>query len=120
MYVRLAGPVCNLFVVVIYVPHKGRKEVPFAKDTLKQVQELLVTVCKMDCIILMGDMNCELQRNVQGYTGKWCMTTRKDNEHGDQMITLMRNYDLFAVNTMFKPTRKVWGEKKKINTATRT
>ena len=114
MYVRLAGPVCNLFVVVVYVPHKGRKEAPFAKDTLKQVQELLATVCKMDCIILMGDMNCELQRNVQGCTGKWCMTTRKDNGHGEQMLTLMRNYDLFAVDTLFKPKKKAWGEDKKM------
>ena len=72
VWVRLAGPVCNLFVVVVYVSHKGRKKAPFAQDMIKQIQiqELVSTVNKSDCIIMMGDLNCELQRNVQGCTGK--------------------------------------------------
>ena len=36
-YVRLEGPVCNLFVIVPYVPHKGRKRVPYAQDTIAQL-----------------------------------------------------------------------------------
>ena len=30
------------------------------------------------------------------------------------MLTLMRNYDLFAVDTLFKPKKKAWGEDKKM------
>ena len=103
---------CNIFVVVVYIPHRGRKRAPFASDTIAKVRKLLSTVKKTDCIIWMGDMNCELQRNVQGCTGKWCMTTRKDEGHGEEVLNLMRSFDLFAVDTLFKPARKAWGEKK--------
>ena len=112
-WVRLAGPVCNLFVIVTYVPHRGRKKAPFAKDTIKQLRELLSTVKKSDCIIMMGDLNCELQRNVQGCTGQWCMTQRSDNGHGEQILDLMREFDLFAADTLFKPKQKMWGKKGK-------
>ena len=72
-----------------------------------QIKELLGTVKKSDCVILMGDLNCELQRHQKGCTGKWCMNTRKDNGHGEEILTLMRSFDLFAVDTLFKPERKV-------------
>ena len=59
-YVRLEGPVCNLFVIVPYVPHKGRKRAPYAQDTIAQLRKLMKTVRKTDCIVVMGDLNCEL------------------------------------------------------------
>ena len=62
----------------------------------------------------MGDVNCELQRNVKGCTDQWCMNTRKDNGHGEEILTLMRSHDLFAVDTLFKLARKSWGEKSSI------
>ena len=114
VWVRLAGPVCNMFIIVVYVPHRGRTKAPFAKDIIKLLNDLLTTVNKGDCIILMGDLNCELQRNVKGCTGQWCMNTRKDNGHGEEILTLMRSYDLFAADTLFKPARKAWGEKGKM------
>ena len=64
--------------------------------------------------MLMGDLNCEIQRNVKGCTVQWCMNTRKDNGHGEKILTLMRSYDLFAVDTLFKAARKAWGEEKKM------
>ena len=42
VWVRLAGPVCNLFVLITYVPHRGRKQAPFAADTIAQIKELLL------------------------------------------------------------------------------
>ena len=66
-----------MFIIVVYVPHRGRTKAPFAKDIIKLLNDLLTTVNKGDCIILMGDLNCELQRNVKGCTGQWCMNTRK-------------------------------------------
>ena len=114
VYVRLQGPVCNLFIVVIYVPHKGRKRAPYAKDILQELDALLRTVHKTDCIVVMGDLNCELQRNVENCTGQWCMTQIKDNGHGEEMLNVMRSHDLFAVDTLFKPARKTWGHNKKL------
>ena len=61
----------------------------------------------------MGDFNYELRRNVEGCTGKWSMTQKPDNGHGEQMLELLRNFDLFAVDTLFKPARKAWGNKGK-------
>ena len=42
------------------------------------------------------------------------MTKRKDNGHGEEFLDLMRAYDLFAVDTLFKPARKAWGKDKKL------
>ena len=33
-WTRLAGPVCNMFIIVTYVPHRGRVRKPFAKDVI--------------------------------------------------------------------------------------
>ena len=109
VWVRLAGPICNLFVVVTYIPHKGRVS-PSADDTIGELHTLLKSVAKSDCIVLLGDFNCQLPRNVEGCTGKWSMTTRSDNAHGNKILDLMRAYDLFATDTLFKPVKKKGGE----------
>ena len=107
----MTGPVCNLFIIVTYIPHRGRTKTPFTQDTIGKVKELMKTIKKGDCTIWMGDLNCELQRNVQGCTGKWSMTKKKDSGHGEEVLELMRQYDLFAVDTLFKLVRKVWGKR---------
>ena len=105
--VRIKGPVCNIFYIVVYIPHKGRTCVPFAKDTIQQLRNLLSTVRKSDCVILEGDFNCQLRRNVPGCTGKWSMTTRPDDGHEEQILDLMRENDLFAAGMLFKPKKKI-------------
>ena len=68
-WVRLKGPVCNIFFIVVYVPHKGRTSAPYAEDTILQLKKLLRTVRKSECVILTGDFNCQLRRNVAGAQG---------------------------------------------------
>ena len=67
-WVRLKGPVCNIFYVIAYIPHKGRTCAPFTQDTIQQLRKLLSTVRKSECVILTGDFNCQLRRNVTGCT----------------------------------------------------
>ena len=117
VWVRLDGPVCPLFVVCVYIPHKYRKTTPQAADTIHDLHNLLSS-CKNlksgDCIIVMGDFNCELERNVQGCTGRWLMNTRPDNGHSADIISLMRSQDLFAVDSLFRPKRrKMFNQSKK-------
>ena len=95
-------------------PHRGRTRAPYAQDTIKKLQELLQSVSKTDCIIMMGDFNCELHRNAENCTGTLCMIRNKDSGHGEKILELMRSFDLFVVDTLFKPARKSWGEKKKM------
>ena len=68
-WLRLEGPVCNMFFIVTYIPHKGRQS-PSAEDTIAQVSTLMGTVHSSDCIVLCGDFNCQLQRHVKNYTDK--------------------------------------------------
>ena len=63
VWVRLRGPICNLFVVVVYVSHKGRQTSPTASDIIQELNKLLMTVPKQDYIVLGGDFNCQLQRH---------------------------------------------------------
>ena len=110
-WVRLKGPVCNIFFIVSYIPHKGRTVTPQAGDTIEQLAKLLQTVRKSECVILTGDFNCQLQRNVQGCTGKWCMTQHENKGHGNKVLDLMRTYDICAIDTYFKPKRKKWQDR---------
>ena len=41
------------------------------------------------------------------------MTTHKDGAHGEEVLNLMREFDLFAVGTLFKPKRKTWQGRKR-------
>ena len=124
-WVRIAGPVCNIFYVVVHTYTSQKEEAKTGgkghNDTIMQLKKLLRTVCKSDCIVLVGDFNCQLQRNVKGCTGLWCMAKRpNENGHGDKVLGLMREFDLFAVciDTMFKPKRKLWNDRYKVCNAT--
>ena len=88
MWVHIDGPVTPLFIVCAYVPHKFRKEKPLAKDVLAQLEELLTNCAELkpqDCLIVMGDFNCEIERNIQGCTGKWLMNQRPDDGHSKEL-----------------------------------
>ena len=45
VWVRLDGPVCPLFVVCAYIPHKYKKTTPQAADTIADLDNL-ITDCK--------------------------------------------------------------------------
>ena len=109
VWVRLQGPVCPLFIICVYIPHKYKTTKPCAEDVIEQIDGLLKNCQALkpnDCIILMGDLNCELQRNVPNCTGKWLMNKRPDNGHSESVLSLMRSHDLFAVDSLFRPKRK--------------
>ena len=117
-WVRFAGPVCNVFFVCVYLPHKYRTA-PDAQEVIAQLDALLATVPKGECIILAGDLNCQLRRNVEGCTGKWSMTTRNEiRGHDQEVLDIMRQYDLFAAGTKFKPRKKIWSGKSRRCNAT--
>ena len=119
VWVRLQGPICPIFFIVTYIPHKYRKESPFAHEVIEQLNVLLQSVPKGDCVVLCGDLNCQLRRNVKGYTGKWSMTKKNEERgHDAQVLSLMQTHDLFAVDTRFQPPLKVWNGKKRRCNAT--
>ena len=108
-WVRIKGPVCNIFFIVVYIPHKGRQQKPRAQDTIAQLKSLLQSIRKSDCVVLGGDFNCQLQRNVPDCTGQWSMTEKSNkNGHGDEILSLLKEYDPCAVDTYFKPAKKRW------------
>ena len=72
-------PVGPLLVICTYIPHNYRKEKPFTTNVIVQltatdVNDFLSKNRKLksrDCVILMGDLNCEFHRTVANCTGKW-------------------------------------------------
>ena len=50
-WVRLTGPVCDLFIIVVHVSHRGRTKVSFTTNTLEQVKELMRSINKADCMV---------------------------------------------------------------------
>ena len=55
-WVRLKGPVCDLFVVAVYMSHKGRVS-PDQNQTLEDIRKVLADIPARDCICLLGDFN---------------------------------------------------------------
>ena len=101
-WVRFKGPTCNLFVIAVYVymPHRGRIQ-PSQADTLADLEKVLRKVPKGDCICILGDMNEQLEANIQGRTGKWTAGSKSPN--ADKIMDLMHLHELTATNTLFKP-----------------
>ena len=57
-----------------------------------------------DCVIILGDLNCKLARNIPKRTGRWCIH-KYSNKNGEEMLDLMNRRDLCAISTMYKPPR---------------
>ena len=99
-WVRLRGPVCNLFIIAVYMPHNSRVQ-PAQEDTLKELD----TICKQakqgDCVVVLGDFNVQLPANVQGSTGKH-VCAQGESEEANAVLGFMKSHDLFAVNTKFR------------------
>ena len=99
-WVRLKGPVTNMFIIATYVPHRARAN-PAQHNTLEELQELLKQVHQNDCIIVLGDFNEQLPANIENHTGNWAFG--KPSQNADAVIDIMRLFDLYAINTKFEP-----------------
>jgi len=101
-WVRIRGPVCHLFVVSVYLPHRGRTA-PAQGDTLADLQEVLSDVNPHDCVCVLGDLNEQVEASIKGLTGKW--TGGQASKNADKVTQLLRLNQLAAVNTMFQPKK---------------
>ena len=104
VYARIQASPCDLFVIGVYMPHSQRKVKPFPAATLKQLEEVISQVNGSACIVLLGDLNCKLERNNSKITGKWCVH-RKHNKEGKLFADLLRRMKLVAISTYFQPPR---------------
>ena len=86
-WVRIKGPVCNLFVIEVYLPHSKRIN-PSTPNTVEILQKLLQEVPQGDCILVMGDLNVQLPANVKPLTGKWALVDASENV--DLILDMMR------------------------------
>lgn len=101
--VRLEGPICNLTIIAVYMPHRGRVQ-PSQDDTLADLETVLSKVPKGDCVCVMGDLNEQLQGGVRDRTGTH--TAGPASQNADKIMQLMHLHQLTAANTLFKPRRK--------------
>ena len=69
-YVRLRGSACNILIVGVYIPQRSRKD-PDQKEIYGQLESFLMRTGRRDFIILMGDFNSRLSRNIDHRVGKW-------------------------------------------------
>ena len=99
-WVRLKGPICHMFIIAVYMPHRGRVN-PSQDDTLKDLETVLKKIPRGDCICLLGDFNEQLQHSVKGRTGKWTPGPPSKNAH--KIMQLMQLHELTAANTLFEP-----------------
>ena len=105
--IRLKVVSYDFFVVATYIPYHNKKRAPYCEDVIGDVQTLLNSehVKSTDCVIVLGDFNGRLVRNVKWYTSKYSMRSRTDT-NGQAVLDLMLSSGLFAASTKFQPTRK--------------
>ena len=68
VYCRIRGQTCNYFVIGVYIPQKKRTN-PDQSSTYDDLEKLLRTIGSRDCIILLGDFNSRLSRDIENFTG---------------------------------------------------
>ena len=99
-WVRLKGPVCNLFVVAVYLPYRGRVA-PTQDQTLTDLQNALNGAHPRDCICLLGDLNEQLGAGVKNVTDRF--TGGPPPKNAAKIVDMLRLNDLAAVNTYYQP-----------------
>ena len=99
-WVRLKGPTCNIFLVAVYIPHRGRTQ-PSQEDTIKDLRTILAKIPRGDCICILGDFNEQLKSAIPNRTGKW--TAAPKSQNADKILELMHMHELTAANTLFEP-----------------
>ena len=87
----------------VYIPRRGRTN-PDQNDIYNKLESFLYKISHRDCIILLGDFNSRLSRNIPGRIGPWCIHTRRDSG-GDRLLSIMNNLSLRCVSTYFQPRR---------------
>ena len=87
-------------MVTVYLPHRGRVA-PTQEQTLTDLQDALNGAHPRDCICLLGDLNEQLQAEVDGITGKF--TGVPPSKNATTIMDMLRLNDLAAVNTFFQP-----------------
>ena len=69
-WARIKGPVCHLFVIAVYLPHRGHT-MPSQDDTLNDLHKVLSEVPEHDCVCILGDLNEQVEANIQGHTDSY-------------------------------------------------
>ena len=103
-WVRLHGPIYNIFIIAVYFPHRDR----FAScqsDTIHDLQTVLKKVSSHFPRLHLhyGRFDEHLRDNVNNLTGKWVIESPSKNS--EIILNLMLMYDLCVVNTYFKSMR---------------
>ena len=57
VWTRLTGLMCNLFIIITYVSHRGRTKAPFAADTITQIKELMSTIPEASVRVIISHAN---------------------------------------------------------------
>ena len=83
---------------------KKKRRHPSRADTFAELEALLESAPRGDCLLVMGDPNCRLPRSHGKRTGRWCIHTRS-NAGGLELLEMMERLDLHAASTRFQPLR---------------
>ena len=111
---RFKAERADLTVIVVYIPHKGRNDTPINQSsTYDELEQVISTVSKHDCLIVMGDFNSRLARSdkTNNYTdknliGRWSIHPNND-QGGTLLRHIMQRQGLCAISTMFQPQKTI-------------
>ena len=105
---RFKADRADLTVIVVYIPHQGKDQVP----TYTELEQVISTVSKHDCLVVLGDFNSRLARSDalnnfmdKELVGRWSIHHR-DCQGGILLRAMMQRQDLCAISTMFRPQGK--------------
>jgi exonuclease III len=69
------------------------------------LENLILKANSNDCVVILGDFNCKLGRNINKLAGKWCIH-KTPNPEGRQLLEMMQHANLRAASTFFQPKKR--------------
>lgn len=96
-----------LIIVGGYSPPHRRNTFPTQSDVLLAMTKFITTLPKRAIVVVLGDFNAQMTREVRGQTGRWCLRT-PENMHrmasaqkkaSAKLHQFAENCGLFAANT---------------------
>ena len=75
------------------------------QDTLDTLSLLLQQIPFADCVVILGDLNISLPKNIKGLTGKWALCDTPPTTNASKFLDLMRLHEITAASTFFQPKK---------------
>ena len=83
------APCAALYIVAVYIPHQYRDN-PGQAEVLEALRSVISEFPRDCAVLVMGDFNAQLSRNIDRRTGRWCVRDEIVDDAGRLLLRWMQ------------------------------